>query len=92
VNKTDLAERMASDIGISKARAADGIESLIRSTTDALKQGDRVAISGFGSFVVYQRKARNLRHPQTGRIIRLKSRRVARFTAGSELKNALNRG
>ena len=92
MNKTDLAATMASDIGISKARAADGIESLIRSVTAALKQSDRVTISGFGSFAVYQRKARNLRHPRTGAIIRLRSRRVAKFTAGLELNKALNRG
>jgi DNA-binding protein HU-beta len=59
------------------------------SITSALKKGDRVALIGFGTFSVSQRKARNGRNPQTGATIKIAARRVPKFTAGFELKKAV---
>ena len=56
-----------------------------------LRKGDRVALIGFGTFSVSQRKARNGRNPQTGATIKIAARRVAKFTPGAELKKAVNR-
>jgi DNA-binding protein HU-beta len=53
---------------------------------------DRVALIGFGTFSVSQRKARNGRNPQTGATIKIAARKVAKFSAGAELKKAVNRG
>jgi DNA-binding protein HU-beta len=92
MNKTDLIERIAVDASINKAQANRAIESMIRSISNALKRGARVTLSGFGSFTVYERKARNGRNPQTGSVIKIKSRRVAKFSPGIDLKKAVGRG
>lgn len=92
MNKTDLVERLSVDAGISKAQAWRAVESIIHNTSDALKRGDHVTLSRFGAFSVYQRQARNGRNPQTGSIIKIKSRRVAKFSPGIELKKAVGKG
>jgi DNA-binding protein HU-beta len=92
MNKADLIDRMAAGAGISKTQAAAAIDAGVESITSALKKGDRVALIGFGTFSVSQRKARNGRNPQTGATIKIAARRVAKFTAGAELKKAVNRG
>ena len=91
MNKGHLVEKIATDANISKAQAAATIESMILGITGALKKGERVTLSGFGTFSVYQRKARNGRNPQTGAIIKINSRRVAKFTPGVDLKKVVNR-
>jgi len=91
MNKADLIDRIASGSGISKAQAATAIDTTVDSITAALKKGDRVALIGFGTFSVSQRKARNGRNPQTGGVIKIAARRVAKFTPGVELKKAVNK-
>ena len=92
MNRADLVEKINSDTGVSKAQATLVLESAMRTITSALKRGDHVTLSGFGVFSVYQRKARNGRNPQTGAILKIKAQRVARFSAGIELKEAVGKG
>ena len=92
MNKADLIDRIASGCGMSKTQAAGAIDTAVDSITGALKKGDRVALIGFGTFSISQRKARNGRNPQTGATIKIAARRVAKFTAGADLKKAVNRG
>jgi DNA-binding protein HU-beta len=92
MNKADLIDRIAAGCGMSKTQAAAAIDTTVDSITGALKKGDRVALIGFGTFSISQRKARNGRNPQTGATIKIAARRVAKFTAGAELKKAVNRG
>ena len=91
MNKADLVDRIASSCSISKTQAAGAIDTAVDSITSALKKGERVALIGFGTFSVSQRKARNGRNPQTGATIKIAARRVAKFSAGTELKKAVNR-
>jgi DNA-binding protein HU-beta len=91
MNKADLVDRIAAGTDISKAQAAIAIDTAMQSITGALKKGDRVALIGFGTFSVAQRKARNGRNPQTGATIKIAARRVAKFTPGAELRKAVNR-
>jgi DNA-binding protein HU-beta len=91
MNKADLIDRIASGSGISKVQAASAIDTAVDSITAALKKGDRVALIGFGTFSVSSRKARNGRNPQTGATIKIAARKVAKFSAGAELKKAVNR-
>jgi DNA-binding protein HU-beta len=91
MNKADLVDRIAAGSEISKAQAANAIDTAMQSITGALKKGDRVALIGFGTFSVAQRKARNGRNPQTGATIKIAARRVAKFTPGAELRKAVNR-
>ena len=91
MNKADLIEKIAASTGISKTAAAAAIDTFIDSVTSALKKGDRVTLVGFGTFSVSQRKARNGRNPQTGGVIKIAARRVAKFTPGIELKKHVNK-
>ena len=91
MNKADLIDRIAAGAGISKAAAGTAIDVAVDSITASLKKGDRVALIGFGTFSVSQRKARNGRNPQTGATIKIAARRVAKFTPGAELKKAVNK-
>jgi DNA-binding protein HU-beta len=91
MNKADLVEKIAAAHGISKTAAGGAIDTIIDSVTSVLKKGGRVTLVGFGTFSVSQRKARNGRNPQTGAVIKILARRVAKFTPGVELKKAVNR-
>ena len=91
MNKGDLVEKVAASTGITKTNAAAAIDTLIDAVTLALKKGDRVTLVGFGTFSVSQRKARNGRNPQTGGVIKIAARRVAKFTPGVELKKHVNK-
>jgi len=92
MNKADLIDRIAAGAGISKTAAGIAIDTAVESITSSLKKGDRVALIGFGTFSVSQRRARNGRNPQTGATIKIAARRVAKFTPGNELKKAVNKG
>lgn len=91
MNKGDLVEKIAAAHGISKTAAAGAIDTFIDSATSALKKGSRVALVGFGTFTVSQRKARNGRNPQTGSAIKIPARKVVKFNPGIELRKAVNK-
>ena len=91
MNKADLIDKIVASTGISKSNAAMAIDTLVDGVTAALKKGDRVTLVGFGTFAVSQRKARNGRNPQTGAVIKIAARKVAKFTPGVELKKAVNK-
>ncbi|MCF6341369.1 MAG: HU family DNA-binding protein [Bacteroidales bacterium] len=89
MNKAQLVDAMASRAGMSKADAKKALEAFVGATTDAMKGGDRVAMVGFGTFSVSTRAARKGRNPQTGATIDIAAKRVPKFSAGAELKNAV---
>ena len=91
MNKGDLIDKIAGATHISKTQADAAIDSFVDGVTAALKKGDRVTLVGFGTFSTFQRKARNGRNPQTGAVIKIASRKVAKFTPGVDLKKAVNR-
>jgi DNA-binding protein HU-beta len=89
MNKQDLIAKIAKEAELSKASAAAAVDSFIDGITKALKKGDSITFVGFGTFKTSQRKARTARNPQTGAPIKIKARRVVRFTAGKALKNTV---
>ena len=89
MNKQSLIAKIAEDTGSSKAGAAAAVESLIEGITKSLKKGESITFVGFGTFKTARRKARTARNPQTGAPIKIPKRRVARFTAGKALKQAV---
>ncbi len=89
MNKQELIAKIAKDTGATKTMAAQAIESLIEGITRTLKKGGTVTFVGFGTFKTSQRKARTARNPQTGATIKIGKRRVARFTPGKALKDAV---
>ena len=91
MNKSDLIEKLCADAELNKTQSKRAIGSIVRSVSGALKSGDHVTLSGFGTFSVYQRQGRNGRNPQTGSIIKIKARRVAKFIPGNELKRTVGK-
>ncbi len=89
MNKQDIVTKIAKDSGITKTAAAAAVDSLIDSITKSLKKGDSVSFVGFGTFKTSNRKARTARNPQTGDAIKIPKRRVARFSVGKALKEAV---
>ena len=89
MNKADLIERVATDVGISKTQADSAIDSFLSGIEGDLKKGGRVTLVGFGTFSVGSRKARTGRNPQTGDPIKIAAHKVPKFASGSELKRAV---
>ncbi len=89
MNKSELVESMATAAGISKAAAEKSLTAFLDAVTDALAKGDKVTLVGFGTFSVSARAERQGRNPQTGAAIKIPSRKVARFKAGSKLADAV---
>ncbi len=90
MNKAQLIDAIAGDSGLTKADAKKALDAFLKVTGDALKQGDRVTLVGFGSFGVSERSARTGRNPQTGKEITIPSKKVIKFKAGSELTDSVN--
>lgn len=89
MNKTELVEAVAESTGGSKTDAQRSVDAVLDTITTSLKQGDKVALTGFGTFEVRQRAARTGRNPQTGESIEVKAAKVPAFKAGQGLKNAV---
>ncbi len=88
-NKADLIDAMSEKAGLSKKDAEAALGVLLDEVTAALKVGDRVAISGFGTFSLGARAARTGRNPQTGQTIQISASKTVRFKAGKALKDAV---
>ena len=89
MNKTDLVNAIAA-AGLSKADSKLALDAAINAISDALKQGDKVAILGFGTFTVNERPAREGINPSTMQKIQIAAKKVVKFKAGAELAAALN--
>jgi integration host factor subunit alpha len=76
--------------GFSKKESAEVVEAVFETMKDVLSHGDKVKISGFGNFVVREKKERIGRNPQTGEPIPISARRVLTFKPSQVLKNVLN--
>ena len=90
MNKNDLVDAVAERTGLARSDAARAIEAVLGAVTDALKAGDTVALSGFGSFLAKTRAARTGRNPRTGETLSIPASRAPAFKAGKALKDALN--
>jgi DNA-binding protein HU-beta len=89
MNKAELIAKVADDAGVTKTQANASLDSFIEAVTKTLKGGGKVTLVGFGTFSVSKRAARNGRNPQTGEVIKIKAKKVARFKAGKELSGKL---
>ena len=88
MNKGDLINEVAKIVG-TKREAQEAVDCVFSSITKALKKKDTVTLVGFGTFKVDKRKARKGRNPQTGEEIKIKAKKVPKFTAGKALKDAV---
>jgi len=89
VTKKDLVGRIAIEAQLTRDQAARALEACIAGIQASLERGDRVTLSGFGTFAVLERKARRVRNPRNGGAMEIAARRVPRFAPGTELKSAI---
>ena len=91
MNKKDLVAKIATDAELTRAQAARALDAVVHGIRTSLERGDRVIISGFGTFGVSHRKARRVNNPRNGRAIEVAAKRVPRFAPGVELRLAIER-
>ena len=89
MNKAEVVSKVAEEAKITKAAADKAFQAVIGCIQGALTNGEKVCFVGFGTFSVSKRAARNGRNPQTGAVIKIKARKVAKFKAGKELSGKL---
>ena len=90
MNKNDLVAAVSASTGISKSDGANAVDSILDSIASALKSGDEVRLTGFGTFSVTHRKASEGRNPRTGEVIQIPASKQPKFKAGKGLKDAVN--
>jgi DNA-binding protein HU-beta len=96
MNKAELVDQLAEASGLSKKDARTAVEALFATDprngviASALERGDKVQITGFGTFELRQRKARTGRNPRTGETINIAASRAPVFSAGKSLKDRYN--
>lgn len=88
--KADIVERIYERIGFSRKEAGEVVDSVFELMKQSLEEGEKVKISGFGSFVVHDKNPRRGRNPQTGEAIVIRARRVLGFKASPILKTSMN--
>ena len=90
MNKSQLIEKIAAGADISKAAAGRALDSFIEAVTEELKSGEQVALVGFGTFSVSERKERKGRNPQTGAEMTIPAKKVPKFTPGKLFKDSID--
>ena len=91
MNKTELIEKIALGAGLSKTDAKKALDATTAAIKDALVSGDKIQLVGFGTFSVNERPAREGIYPATKAKILIAAKKVAKFKAGAELSDAVNK-
>ena len=91
MNKTELIDKIAAGAGISKADSKKALDATVNALKEALIAGDKIQLVGFGTFSVNERPAREGINPATKEKIQIAAKKVAKFKAGAELADVLNK-
>ena len=91
MNKTELIERIEASANLSKADAKKALDATTEAIKDALVAGDKVQLVGFGTFSTNERPAHEGMNPATKQKIQIPAKKVAKFKAGAELSDAVNK-
>lgn len=86
MTKADLVAQVGKKAGLTARAAKDSVNTVFSSITQAIKRGEKVVVTGFGTFMVRRRAARKGRNPQTGAVIQIPATKTPGFTAGKSLK------
>lgn len=89
MTKNQLIEKVAKKSSLTKRAAADAVNSTFNLIRDSLGRGEKVIISGFGTFLIRSRSARRGRNPQTGETIQIPPKKLPSFTAGKTIKRLI---
>ena len=90
MNKSDLMEALSRETGLPKVKAEEVVNTVFDQMADALAEGERVEIRGFGSFKVKDYKGYIGRNPKTGELIQVSPKKLPFFKCGKELKERVN--
>lgn len=94
MNKRELIEathkEMCRDSGYDKITAERAVEGLLKTIERTLANGEKVSITGFGTFEAVQKKATTARNPRTGETVQVPAKTVPKFKAGKQLKEIVN--
>ena len=91
MGKQDIIEILAEKTNISKSQAGEYLNTLLSEITKALKKGNDITLTGFGTFSASKRKARQGVNPRTGEKIKIAAAKVPKFKAGKSLKEAIKK-
>lgn len=89
MTKKELTEKLAKKVGLTKRTAESSVNSIFGIIKESLVKGDKVVITGFGTFIVRKRSTRAGRNPQTGSKINIPAHKLPDFTAGKTLKRLI---
>jgi DNA-binding protein HU-beta len=89
MTKSELIDKVAKEAKIPRAAAERAINSFTASIMEVLKQGDKITLPGFGTFLTSNRSARKGRNPRTGQEIDIPAVRIPKFKVGKGLKDAV---
>jgi integration host factor subunit alpha len=92
MTKADIVEIIHQKIGFGRKESTEIVEQVFEIIQETLESGEKVKISGFGNFVVRQKRARRGRIPKTGQQIVISARKVVTFKSDNVLRKALNQG
>lgn len=92
LTRADLAEAINRKLGFSRAESLDLVEAVIAQMCEAMARGENVKVSGFGSFVLRDKRQRVGRNPKTGVEVPITPRRVMTFRASQLLKEKIAKG
>ena len=90
MTKADIVEALYEKVGFSKKEAADLVELVFDTLKGTLGKGEKIKISGFGNFVVREKRSRVGRNPQTGESIKISARKVLTFRPSQVLREDVN--
>jgi DNA-binding protein HU-beta len=89
MTKAEVASKLANQLGIPHKLSVEALEIFLDCIKDALKEGDKISLVGFGTFYIKERNARNGRNPRTGRSIQIPKKTVATFKPGKAFREAV---
>jgi len=90
MKKSDIVDSISGKIGVPKAQVQQMVDDVFDLIAEGLTKGEKIDLSGFGTFSVRDSKARTGRNPQSGEPIQIPARRVPAFKPGKELKEKVN--
>ncbi len=90
MTKADLVDQVSKNMDISKKHTEIIVNTVLESISDALQNGEKVELRGFGSFKIRERKARIGRNPKTGEKVDIPAKKIPFFKPGKELRDIVN--
>jgi len=90
--KTEMVKEIASKTGLSIENAKRGLDTTLHVIRDTLQKGGKLTLIGFGTFTTVQRKARTMKSLNTGKMIKIKAKKVVKFKAGKAFCEIIKKG